>query len=619
MTSVARTSSSKSQQDAKLAAFKAEKLAKKHARAEELHRQFPALYAKPPAFGSKISDDRMAPSVKILLEKYPVAVTAAVNDENTIANGADKSKKGKSKSLITKIFGSKKGKAQAPAKRDVLSPMKNSANIAMGDAPEKENEAAPGAPDAEASSAASADEEQVQDVLDYLLDEKQVTPAVYRRMSCERLTLAGIQHRLSMMPTAGVAPDTMVLDAVQQYIAKVLSSWDEDIASYLASSVTSSNRTSVEAAPCDDKTAASEENRAKMESAPMQPVGKLEAAPIDDDAERTEIPGKSRSPSKVRFGELPAHAVSGLGAGGGGGSTSARPTLSVETGNGAGAAGEGGGSSPLRGAGGGDGGEENEDLFGNDDDDEGATAAEDENDPSVQSNLLRKCLDWYLRQGSVALDVSSYMIRKADNQGTPRGDDVGEDGIDGKEYVAYEVRMNGAGGISADAKGFKMMILQRYSSFQRLYDRLRKALNEENIKNIAGGSAAVSTYQAAMTHNRAFFDAMKANSYVISNTDSAGALRSKRGRWQLFLPPLPPKRILTSFGRWKDPAFLDSRRDMLRSWLQAVLPLQAYQTPTAAASPEKAGAGDIGSPSKRAGDNKIRQAFRSFLLPDHCL
>ena len=653
--------SAKSAQDAKLAAFKANKLLKKHARAEEMHRQFPSLYGKPPAPGTKINDDRMAPSVKILLEKYPVPPpAAAVNDENAVPveNTADRSKngRGKGKSLISKIFGggvgSKKGKDKPPVlpKRQALSPKRDTDNILGGSdsnpqgvvkgetPPPTAASLDPLQPVEEETPAESPEEEQVQDVLDYLLGEKQVTPAVYRRMSCERLTMTGIRQRLSVMPSAlpGAAPDTMVLEAVQQYIAQVQVSWDEDVAFYLAGSSSGSTGAAAEgavtAADSSSNSSSTSAGDARREEAPLGhvDVSALKAALTEGPGDEDGVcvgGGKCRSnsnsnSSKVTLSELPPQAVSVLGSGAGrGGAGGNKPSLRVSTGAGGEEAAAGGGGEGSAGN------DDNDKIFGGDDDeeDDSNTEVEDENDPSIQSHLLRKCLDWYLRQGAVSLDVASHVIRKADSHGTPRGDDIGDDGGDGKEFVAYEVRMGssgrgGGGGPGSDpnSRGFKMMVLQRYSSFQRLHDRLRKALNEENIKNIAGGSAAESSYQASATHNSAFFDQMRANSYIISSTDNAGALRSKGGRWQLSLPPLPPKRILTSFGRWKDPVFLESRRDLLRSWLSAVLPLQAYQTPTGSAASGGA-PGSPGSPSKRAGDNKIRQAFRSFLLPDHCL
>jgi hypothetical protein len=617
--SVVKSNSSKGSGPAqeKLAAYKADKLRKKQARLEEMHKQFPALYSKPPPLSAQ--NDRLAPTMSRILSLYPTSV-GSVNDENSLPKPSSKSSissSGKSVSLVRKLFGGgnkKKAKSDSneqSASRKVLSPKRDTSNIIPSNI--------------------NSEEDEVQDVLDYLLEEHQVTPAVYRRISAQRLTLNGIQHRLTIIPNS--EPDTVVLEAVQQYIMQVQNSWDSDMAAYFAANRSTPEKLdtldeeitvvptveanlgeTVHINVCDDTYALSTQCQV-MEPKSFQPFESL----------------------RVEYANAPQ--LNSLSGGGTRNHNLSSARFNIGMQRNAGDFGD-----EYQG--------ENENFF---DDDEGKDGPEDEEDSrfesvgldsALQNNLLRKCLDWYLRQGAVKLSVDSFVLRTSDSSGSSRAVDDA-DGGDGKEYVAYEVRMSSGGHMmasssvpsssspvrgsnispnSSSAKGFKMMLLKRYSDFENLYELLKKAFAYENVKNVAGSSVGQKAYYAAKAINQTYSDAIKmsSSSYGLPHTNLLGVSYSKGGRLELALPPLPPKQRISSFGRWKDRTFLENRQKQLGEWLAAILPLQTYHTtnavPVHISINNSAGNNPNNvSPNKRALDNKVRQAFRIFLLPEHAL
>jgi hypothetical protein len=610
----------------RLAQYTHKKLMKKQERLMQLHKLHPQLYKKPVPL-EEMTNSRLAPTVKKLIKDHPHVI---YNDNVNIENEIPEIKKAKNSKngLIASIFRKSKKKVvmgDNPV-RQPLSPMRVSNNSSSHsvyiESEIIDRTATTTIISGSGSSSGSGygnnclidEQKQVQNVLDLLLEENQVTPALYRRMSTQRLTISGMQRRLSVIPPSSLGSDgglkqskDIVLHTVKQYIEDVESSWDNDFNSYLASATGNSSNATISVGDALHVTTSDEDvslisgDKCDEEYCDNMDVSILRE---EEPSSRCDIDNLIDCEKHLHANNDPV-LISTIGASSGD-SNDNKKELRIITDRGD------VGETEILGNGGGtwrySRKKDQNDADENSGSDDGVGEnSEDDNDPAIKDKLLSKCLDWYLRQGVVSLRIDRYLIWNANKLSTPLSAQHNDDN-DGRRYINYELRLTCAGHDDAkSSKGFKMMSLKRFTAFDLFYEELKKAFNDENIKNIGSSS-----YTSALAINQAFSDAirMSTSSYGLAagvgNRD--GITRSKGGRLQLAIPHLPPKRMISSFGRWKDPAFLDQRQEMLRKWIEAVLPLQAYQTIDLKGSPSK---------GLRPVDNPIRRAFRSFLIPEN--
>ena len=583
------SSSGASRKELKLAAYTAEKYRMRQARLREKQMgSNPSAYPKHHAL-----QDRVPPSVKRLMLDHPSFFVDTPNDENAMplppqhAQGRLVSKTrtntNSTRGLISSIFGKKNKAKKVAVDKDDAAPIAQRMPLS----PVKlDNNSVP--------SPINNEQKKVQDVLNQLLNESAVTPALHRRLSTQRLTMAGMKRRMSVLPSSSVVePSNDVLKTVKNYIQEVENSWDNDMASFLASARASASNE------------ITNENSIPDESRRAGSVIDNIVVAVSTDEHDTQQALDQHNRSDVE--PIP---VIVLGSGGG-----KRQDLRIDTGNFENTDENSNerGSPPSN-------AKKLNDINSDNSGDESANSELEEDDDDIddeenensQTGLLGKCLDYYLRQGVVSLRISGNMIWKIgkSKSATPLHD---KDDSDGKSYVNYELQMTCDRHICVEstkdanrtAKGFKMMSLKRFSDFETFSRNLMKAFEEENIKNVGNNFSC----SAASALNQAYSDAirMSSSTFGLNSGSLHGVTFSKGGRVQLCIPQLPSKRLFTSFGRWKEPHFLDQREKHLGEWLDAVLPLQAYQC--IKGSPAKSG----------AVDNLIRKAFREFLLPQWAL
>ncbi len=655
------------QKQEKLAAYTASKLAKKQERLEEQHRLYPSLYPKPSAQNSA----RIAPTLKNLMKKFPNAkYNIYENDvkkkENIAPTGKLKITNGMLKSngnASTKPSKNSKGMII----REPLSPKRNNVDLA--------NTAEPITSNVDNENNNSTEQAQVQNVLDHLLDENYVSPKMYRRLSCERLTMAGMQRRLSLMPQKLGVADVDIVTVVKQYISDIENSWDNEMVAYIASAhgKRDNDKNTDVCESLDEKSSrvgygvgdemlfennsastgndidlilTYDSNEEKSNNTDIV-QNFIVFDDFVDNKDKTsdyvhvhDIDNKDKNDNIFNHNHNHNHnhvdtnehvlVTELMGNGGNGGMKGKRADLFVKTTQSSNSNSDDNDNNKLPGSNGQDNGsngswkdvgdnDDNDDNGGNGDGEWDENDEEDDGDPLVRKDVLKTCLDYYLRKGIVSLFVIGHMIHIADNNySTPvHVHDSSFDDSDGGSYVAYEVRLhcnielkdtnNFKNVYNEWAVGFKMMSFKRYSEFVEFSDLLKNAFIEENLKNI-GSNCSRHSYDVAATANTNYAEYVAMVSNGIDNSKlSQKVNKSKGGRYQLAIPALPPKRIISSFGRWKEAKFLRERQSLLNEWLQAVLPLQAYEAVDHVA---------FGSPSKRNADNAIRKAFRKFLLPN---
>ena len=545
----------------RLAAYTAKKLALKRARVEALNKLYPNLYSAPTPLHE---NNRMAPTVKRLLAKGP----PFLNDENSIGvdslNGSSSVVKirHKSHNFPGKKHNVKTEKSCSISKASVdkraLRP-KNDLNRR----PEVEHTSDP---EAEQN---SQGQEQVQVVLDFLLEEKQVTPAVYRRMSSERLTFAGVQRRLSTMSTTSDAlvPDTKVLEAVQKYIAQVQSSWDNDMASYLADN-SSSNRPllaqSVQDSLIMQTSSDVQEDMMFYEVSDNDSLLNGIATPSDLStiqafcAKETRLQPILESAScEQSFSHLKCLNDSAIN----NDEFYEFRLKHIE-------------ESCWY-----DSGQDDLVSINVDTYDLSASSYFDSDfqtldSSDIRSDMLGECVDRCLSGQEVTVKVDAYAVRSADFGSIScdsRSQDMGL--ICAAFAVFLHCNYNRAENLSieaAQAKGFKMFLYKCKASFNTLYDQFSVVLANEGIKPFASISSE-QTYLHALQVNQKCRNALIKYALDIRDTkESMDSISVCDGDVAFSLPPLP-----SFIFEDTDPhsLALSTTRDMLNLWLRAMLPI----------------------------------------------